>query len=211
MIHLYSDQTPNGLRAAIVLEESGLPFTPIRIDTGRGEQHSPSFAALNPACAIPVIVDDDGPGREHLILAQSGAIVLYVANKCGRLVPTDPVRRAHMYHWFMQIATDVTAASSWIFNHARGMPIKSTENAAWLEARLARALTETDRWLGQHEYFADELSIADLLLFPTSSFRRKMLVEAGTYPNLCRWGAQVEQRAAVRRGMALFDEPTTSA
>ncbi|MEP7295809.1 MAG: glutathione S-transferase N-terminal domain-containing protein [Burkholderiales bacterium] len=204
MIHLYSDQTPNGLRAAIVLEESGLPFTAIRIDTGRGEQHSPWFAALNLACAIPVIVDDDGPGGERLVLAQSGAILLYVASKCGRLVPTDPARQAHMYHWFMQIATDVTAASSWIFNHARGMPIKTPENAAWLEARLARALAETDRWLGQHEYLADELSIADLLLFPTYSFRREMLMEAGTYSNLCRWGAKIEQRDAVRRGMALF-------
>ncbi|MEP7100576.1 MAG: glutathione S-transferase N-terminal domain-containing protein [Burkholderiales bacterium] len=211
MIHLYSDQTPNGLRAAIVLEESGLPFTTIRIDTGRGEQHSSSFAALNPACAIPVIVDDDGPGEQRLVLAQSGAILLYVASKCGRLVPTDPLRQAHMYHWFMQIATDVTAASSWIFNNARSMPIKAPENAAWLEARLARALADTDRWLGQHEYFADELSIADLLLFPTYAFRRKMLLEAGTYSNLCRWGAKIEQRDAVRRGMALFDGPAASA
>ncbi|MEP6872879.1 MAG: hypothetical protein ABI887_00785 [Burkholderiales bacterium] len=85
------------------------------------------------------------------------------------------------------------------------MPIKAAENAAWLEARLARALAETDRWLGEHEYFADELSVTDLLLFPTYSFRRRMLMDDGTYLNLCRWGAQIEQRDAVRRGIALFD------
>lgn len=206
MIRLYSDQTPNGLRATVILEESGLPFVTARVDTERGEQHAQTFAALNPARAIPVIVDDEGPGGQPLMLAQSGAIVLYIAGKCGRFLPQDARRLALMHYWFMQIATDVTAASSWIFNHARGMPVKVPENAAWLEARLARALTETDRWLGEHEYFADELSAADFLLFPTFWFRRAMLEDAGTFPHLCRWGAAMAQRGGVRRGMHLFDE-----
>jgi len=206
MIHLYSDKTPNGLRPAILLEESDLPYTVHRIDTEKGEQHAASFAALNPARAIPVLVDDDGPGGQRIVLPQSGAQLLYIAGKCGRFVPGDARRQALMHCWFMQIATDVTSASSWIFNHARGMPIKAPENVAWLEARLSLVLGETDRWLGEHEYFADELSVADFLLFPTFSFRRKLLAESGRFANLIRWGDQVGLREGVRRGMALFDE-----
>jgi GST-like protein len=205
MIHLYTDRTPNGLRAAIILEESGLPFEAIRVDTERGEQHAPAFAALNPACAIPVLVDEEGPGGQRLVLPQSGAILLYVASKCGRFVPQDPRRHALMNCWFMQIATDVTSASSWIFNHARAMPVQAPQNAAWLDARLARALAQSERWLGEHEYFADEVSVADFLLFPTFSFRRQMLMRSGTCPNLCRWGSLMGLREGVVRGMRVFD------
>jgi GST-like protein len=205
MIHLYSDVTPNGLRASIVLEETGLPYKAIRVNTGEGQQHSAEFAELNPARAIPVIVDEDGPGGRRLVLAQSGAIVLYVAEKSGRFMPEDPRRRALAYQWFMQIATDVTAASSWIFNHATAMPVKHSDNATWLEARLMRAMSVTDRWLTDHEYLADdEVSIADLLLFPTFSFRRKSLTESGSFGHLCRWGEAMACRPGVQRGLRVF-------
>lgn len=204
MIRLYSDITPNGLRAAIGLEESGLPFEAIRIDTAEGQQHGADFAALNPARAIPVIVDDDGPDRQSISLAQSGAILLYVAEKCGRFLPQDPRRRAHAHQWFMQIATDVTAASSWLFNHATGMPVRHPDNASWLQARLMRTLSVTDQWLAGHEYLADEVSIADFLLFPNFSFRRKLLTETGSFPHLCRWGEAMARRPGVKRGMSIF-------
>jgi len=204
MIHLYSDATPNGLRASIVLEEAGLPYKAIRVDTSEGQQHSVEFAELNPARAIPVIVDDDGPDGHRFVLAQSGAIVLYVAEKSGRFMPEDPRRRALAYQWFMQIATDVTAASSWIFNHATAMPVKHLDNAAWLEARLMRAMSVTDQWLADHEYLADEISIADFLLFPTFSFRCKSLTEAGSFGHLCRWGEAMARRPGVRCGMRVF-------
>jgi len=138
------------------------------------------------------------------VLAQSGAIMLYVAEKCGRFMPEHPGRRALANQWFMQIATDVTSASSWIFNHATAMPVQHPDNAAWLEARMMRAMSVTDRWLADHEYLADEVSIADFLLFPTFSFRRKSLAEAGSFGHLRRWGEVMALRPGVQRGMSVF-------
>ena len=85
------------------------------------------------------------------------------------------------------------------------MPVKSPENVAWLQSRLARTLHEVDRWLADHEYLADEPSIADFLLYPNFSFRRQMLEADGTYPNVCRWGQVMSSREGVQRGMKLFD------
>lgn len=204
MITLHTDTTPNGYRAAIVLEESGLPYEAVRIDTEKGEQRRETFLALNPAGAIPVLVDDDGPGGRPICLPQSGAILLYVAEKCGKFIPRDDRRRAHAYQWFYQVGTDITAASSWLFNHARAMPVKDPKNEQWLQQRLANALAVADRWLGAHEYFADEVSIADFLLYPNFWFRRAAIQAGGSLPNLCRWGEAMAARPGVARGMSLF-------
>lgn len=204
MLKLYSDATPNGFRASVILEETGLPYELVRIDTAKGEQHAPSFVALNPAAAIPVLVDER-EGAAGLCLAQSGAIVLYAADRSGMFIPADADRRAQAYRWFFQIATDITAASSWLFNHARAMPVKHPENVEWLQARLRRALAQADQWLAAHEYFADEISIADFLLYPNFAFRRQAIEAAGDMPHLLRWGARMAQRPALQRGMSVFE------
>ena len=204
MITLYSDTTPNGYRATIVLEESGLAYEAVRVNTEKQEQRQGAFLALNPAGAIPVLVDDDGPGGQRICLPQSGAIALYVAEKCGQFIPRDDRRRAHAYQWFYQVGTDITSASSWIFNHARSMPLKHPQNEKWLQDRLAGALANADRWLGEHEYFADEVSIADFLLYPNFWFRRSAIQASGAFPNLCRWGEAMAARPAVARGMSVF-------
>lgn len=204
MITIYTDATPNGYRASLILEESGLEYRTVRVDTEKGEQHRESFLGLNPSGAIPVLVDTNGPGGDELCLPQSGAIMLYVAEKCGRFVPLEPRRRAYAYQWFYQIGTDITSASSWIFNHARAMPVKDPKNEAWLQQRLGNALSVADRWLGDHEYFADEVSIADFLLYPNYWFRRSAIEASGGYPNLRRWGETMAKRPALGRGMSVF-------
>lgn len=204
MIDLYADVTPNGLRAAVILEEAGLEYRPHRIDTQRGDQHTPSFRRLNAAEAIPVIVDANGPSGQPITITQSGAIILYAARKVGRFVPADPGRHACAMQWFMQVATDITSASSWIFNHATAMPEKSAANAAWMETRLIKAFSLADSWLAEHEYFADELSVADFLLYPNFAFRRPMLEKAGLCSHLQRWGAMMAARQGVERGMNVF-------
>ncbi len=203
MLTLYSDATPNGLRASVILEETGLPYELVRIDTEKGDQHTPSFVALNPSAAIPVLVD--GAGGDALCLPQSGAIVLYAADRSGLFIPRDPGRRAQAYRWFFQVSTDITAASSWLFNHARAMPVKHPENVEWLQARLRRALSIADGWLAQHEYFADEVSVADFMLYPNFAFRRQAIEAAGDMPNLLRWGERMARRPALQRGMKVFE------
>ncbi len=209
MITIYSDTTPNGYRATVMLEESGLAYEAVRVDTEQGEHRKDAFLALNPAGAIPVLVDDDGPGGQRICLPQSGAIALYVAEKCGKFIPRDDRRRAHAYQWFYQIGTDITSASSWLFNYARSMPVKDPLNERWLQSRLAGPLAVADQWLGEHEYFADEISVADFLLYPNYWFRRQAIQASGVLPHLTRWGQQMAERPGVARGMAVFSaEPT---
>ena len=204
MIDLYTDITPNGLRAAIILEEAELEYRSHRIDTQKGDQHAPAFRRLNPAEAIPVVVDGDGPSGQPITMTQSGAIILYAARKVGRFLPTDPRRHAQAMQWFMQVGTDISSASSWLFNHATAMPEKSAANAAWMESRLLKAFSLADSWLAEHEYFADELSVADFLLYPNFAFRRPMLEKAGLCSHLQRWGASMAARQGVERGMNVF-------
>src|ERR1700687_3849688 len=111
MIDLYLAPTANGLRATVALEETGLPYRAHPVDLAKGEQRSPEFLKLNPAGLIPVIVDDEGPGGKPLTLSQSGAIVLYAAEKSGKLLPRDPVRRAVALQWLMQAASDISGSS----------------------------------------------------------------------------------------------------
>jgi GST-like protein len=100
MIDLYLAPTANGLRASVALEEAGLAYRAHKVDLAKGEQRAPEFLKLNPAGAIPVIVDSDGPGGKPLTLSQSGAIILYVADKCGKFLPKDAARRAIALQWF---------------------------------------------------------------------------------------------------------------
>src|SRR4030095_15929415 len=99
MSELYTAQSSNGQRAAIVLEECGLPYRVHKLDLMKGEQRTAEFLKINPAGAIPVIVDPDGPGGVPITLAQSGAIALYAAEKTGKFLPRDPGRRSLCSGW----------------------------------------------------------------------------------------------------------------
>src|SRR5258706_2965253 len=102
MIDLYTSGTGNGFRAAIVLAESGLPHRVHKIDLTKGEQKTAEFLKRNPAGAIPVMVDGDGPDRKEGPVSQSGAIALYLAEKSPHVLPKDAARRARVWQWFMQ-------------------------------------------------------------------------------------------------------------
>ena len=116
MIDLYLAGTANGLRASVALEEAGLPYRAHKVDLAKGEQRSPEFLKLNPAGLIPVIVDHDGPHGKPLTLSQSGAILLYAAEKSGRLLPKDIARRTVALQWLMQAASDIAGASNTVFH-----------------------------------------------------------------------------------------------
>jgi len=133
MIDLYTFSTSNGQRAAIILEECGLPFRLHRIDLTKGEHKTPEFLNINPAGAIPAIVDPDGPGGAPLKLSQSGAIMLYAAQKAGRFLPLDPLRRALALQWLLFAVTDVARASTSIFLCSTIVPEKSPANVAFFE------------------------------------------------------------------------------
>src|SRR6187455_3581185 len=104
-LQLYSLPTPNGVKVSIMLEEIGLPYEPHTVDFGKDDQKTPEFLSLNPNGKIPAIIDPDGPGGKPLGLFESGAILLYLADKTGQLVPADPARRWETIQWvFFQMA-----------------------------------------------------------------------------------------------------------
>lgn len=201
MIELYFGATSNGQRAAVALEETSLAYRLHRIDLMKGEQRSPEFLRLNPAGLIPVIVDSDGPGGKPLTLSQSGAIVLYCAEKSGKLLPKDAAKRALAMQWFMQAASDISGTSGTIFRLEVTAPEKSPAIVDYFKKRLVDFFTACDKALEAQEYLAGELSVADLMLYPNFAGRKALIEQAGGFKNLLRWGDAMAARPAVVRGM----------
>ena len=203
MIELYFAPTANGLRAAVVLEESGLPYRAHKVDLAKGEQRTPEFLKLNPAGLIPVIVDPGGPGGKPLTLSQSGAIILYAAEKSGKFLPKDAARRALAMQWMMQAASDVAGTSGTIFRMETSVPEKIAANTDYFKQRLLGFFAVCDAHLAAREYLADEFSVADIMLYPNFSARKSLIDQAGGFANLQRWGAAIGARPGVQKGMTV--------
>ena len=204
MIDLYTFNTSNGHRASITLEECGLPYRVHKVDLAKGEQKAPEFLNINPAGAIPAIVDHDVPGGP-LKLSQSGAIMLYAAEKTGRFLPTDPARRAQALQWLMLAVTDVARASTSIFLSSAVLPDKSPANVAYFEEQTLRYLRVAEARLAGRDFLADELSVADFALYPLYAVRKALVDKAGDLPELARWSAALAARPGVDKGMRAAD------
>jgi len=204
MIDLYLAGTANGLRASVALEECELPYRAHAVDLAKGEQRTAEFLKLNPAGLIPVIVDSEGPGGKPFTLSQSGAILLYAAEKSGRFMPRDPAQRAIALQWVLQAASDIATSSNAVFVAENLLPEKTAANLELFKKRLLTAFAACDRRLEANEYLAGELSVADLLLYPNFAVRKPLLDHAGGYPHLQRWGAAMGARPGVARGMKVL-------
>lgn len=201
MIDLYISGTANGYRASVALDEAGMEYRVHKVDLAKGENRTPDYLSINPAGLIPAIVDQQGPGGKPVTVTQSGAIIVYAAEKSGKFIPSDPVRRAKAWQWFMQGATDVAATSGALFRVENSVPEKIAGNTDYFRQRLLGFFAVCDAHLASHEYFADEFSIAELMLYPNFAARKSMIDAAGGFAHLQRWGAAVAARPATQRGM----------
>ena len=201
MIDLYMWGTPNGLRASIALAETGLAHRITKVDLTKGEQKTPEFLKLNPAGQIPVMVDRDGPGGEPLTLAQSGAIIVYCCERAAKFIPTDPMRRAMAAQWFLHAASDTGPTSGTVFQLEVAAPEKSPPIIDFFLNRLVAYFRNVDRHLAGRDFLADEISFADLMLYPNYALRQPMLDAAGGMDNLKRWGKRMAARPGVHKGM----------
>jgi len=201
VIDLYLAPTANGLRASVALEECGLAYRLHRIDIAKGENRTPEFLKLNPAGLIPVIVDHEGPGGKPMTLSQSGAIILYAAEKSGRFLPKDPATRYQALQWFLQAASDVAGTSGTVFRVENSAPEKSAANADYFKNRLLTFFRDCDRQLEGREFLAGEISVADLMLYPGFAARKAIVDAAGGCANLQRWGKTMAARPGTQRGM----------
>ncbi len=207
MIEVWSWPTPNGHKVHIALEELGLPYKIVPVDIGAGDQFKPEFLAITPNHRIPAIVDPDGPGGKQLRLFESGAILIYLAEKAGRLIPADPAARYVCLQWLMfQMGGVGPMFGQW--NHfASYAPEKlpyAIERYANEVVRLYRVL---DKRLAQAEYLAGaEYSIADIATWPWARNPDRRGVDLGGLPHLARWLDAVAARPAVQRGVAVLSD-----
>jgi GST-like protein len=201
MIDLYSAATMNGRRAAIALAESGLMHQVHLLDLQMGEQRHAEFLTLNPSGVIPVLVDSDGPENKPIIVTQSGAIVLYCAEKSERFLPADARRRSMAFEWFAHALTDLGPASSMIFQLSLA-PARSAANADFFTQRFLGHCSNIDRHLAGRTFLADEFSIADIALYPVVAIRAALIQATPGLCHLKSWQARIAARPDIARAMS---------
>lgn len=202
MIDLYAAGTSNGMRARIALEECGLPyeFHPVALD--KGEHKTPRFLAMNPNGQIPVIVDRDGPGGKPLTLSQSTAILVYCAEKAGKLMPKEGAARAAMLEALMVASTDVTPIFGAYFGVVRSKE-PHAPSAQMFKDRVRAFFKVWDDKLAKRKYAAgDEVTIADLSLYAGYARIKGAAPDiVDSLPNVARWAQEMGARPAIQRAL----------
>jgi len=200
MIDLYTWTTPNGRKASIALEEMGLPYTAHAVDIGKDEQFKPEFLKISPNNRIPAIVDRD----TGMSLMESGAILIYLADKTGKFLPASGEPRYRVIEWLMwQMGGPgpMLGQTHHFLQFNKGKAPYAEERYGKEAQRLYGVL---DRRLADHEYIADDYSIADMALWPWISRYEWQAIDWAHFPNVKRWYKQIAQRPAVQRG---YDVP----
>lgn len=204
-IDLYTWATPNGRKVSIMLEELDLAYDVHEVNIGKGQQHEPAFLAISPNNRIPAIVDPDGPGGKALHLFESGAILVYLAEKTGSaLLPASGAERAVTFQWLMWqmggVGPMIGQAHHFLFQPKEVVPYGQKR----YKDETLRLYGVLDRRLAQAQYMAgDFYSIADIATFPWIARFERHQVDLGDFPNVQRWFDAIGQRAAVSKGMAV--------
>ena len=202
MIDLYAFATPNSVKVPIMLEEVGAEYRLNKVNIRAGEQKTPEFLALNPNGKVPVIVDPQGPHGAPVTITESAAILIYLGEKFGKLIPADPVRRIRMFEWMFFHASGLGPAfgQSGYFQKLAPEPAPLAIERFSTEAR--RTLAVLDRRLSEAEYLAEEYSLADIVNFGWIWRREFAGVDFSNAPHVARWYASLEQRPTVTAAIA---------
>ncbi len=200
MIELYSTPTPNGQKVMIMLEETGLAWKHIDVNIRIGDQFSPGYLKLSPNNKIPAIVDTEGPGGRYTMM-ESGAILVYLAEKTGRFLPADPRRRYDTLQWLIFQMAHVGP----MFGQANHFNNYSKENIQYAKDRYnnesVRLYRVLDNRLRDNPWLAgDEYTIADIATYPWTKSHKDRGVDKAGYPNFMRWYEAMEARPAVQKG-----------
>jgi glutathione S-transferase/GST-like protein len=198
MIDLYTAATPNGHKVSIALEELALPYTLKVLDLAKNEQKAPAFLAINPNGRIPAIVDRD---EDDFAVFESGAILIYLAEKTGRLMPADRKGRSRVIQWLMFQMGGIGPMMGQANVFFRYFPEKIQAAIDRYQGESKRLFRVLDGHLKDHEYLAGDYSIADIANWAWVRTHRWSGVEVDDLPHLQRWLALVGAREAVQRGL----------
>jgi GST-like protein len=210
-IQLYSLNTPNGVKVSIMLEETGLPYEPHLVDIMKDESHTPVFLSLNPNGKIPAIIDPAGPGGRPLGLFESGAILLYLADKTGKFIPAEPARRWEAIQWvFFQMASiGPMFGQVGFFNKFAGKEIADKRPLERYVAESKRLLGVLDTRLdGRSWIMGDDYTIADIATIGwvrnlITFYEARELVGYDSFKNVVAWLDRGLARPAVKRGLEI--------
>jgi GSH-dependent disulfide-bond oxidoreductase len=204
MIDLYGWPTPNLFKVTILLEELGMPYNAIPVDIGRGDQFKPDFLKISPNNKMPAIVDRDGPDGKPMAIFESGAILMYVAEKSGRFLPKDTRGRYDVIQWLMFQMGGIgpMLGQAHHFRQYAPEPIPYAVDRYTKEA--SRLYNVVDRRLGEVPYLAVDYSIADMAVFPWLRSYERQGQKLEDYPNLKRWFETISARPAVERGVKVM-------
>ena len=203
-IQLFAFDTPNGRKISVALEEMGLDYTVTVVNITKDDQFKPEFLRISPNNKIPAIIDPDGPNSAPISVFESGAILLYLAEKSGKFMPRDPARRISMLEWLMFQMGGFGPMPGQVHHF---ISLTSEEDKRY---GLQRFMAETRRLyrvmndrLADHAFFADELSIADFAILGWAWRHQRHQVDLSDFPNVKRWYESMMARPAVQRGFSV--------
>ena len=203
MIDLHTWGTPNGQKASIALEELGLPYNVFPVNIGKGDQFKPDFLAISPNNKIPAIVDHDGPNGQSIAIFESGAILIYLAEKTGKLLPKDTAGRFATLQWLMFQIGSVGPMMGQAGHFKMFAPEKIPYAIERYTTEVARIASVVEKRLGQSEYLAGAYSIADIAVYPWLRGLERQGVDVAAYPNIGRWRDAIGARPAVIKGLTI--------
>jgi glutathione S-transferase len=200
MIELYTAPTPNGHKASIMLEEIGWPYEVVPVNLMKGEQRKSEYLAINPNGRIPTIIDR---GNDDFVVFESGAILVYLAERSGKLLPTGEKARSTVLQWLMfqmgGLGPMMGQANVWFRYYEEEIPPAIQR----YQGESRRLLEVLDRRLADHEYLAGDYSIADVAMWPWARTYKWSGVSIDGLEHLRRWIDAIRERPAVRRGIAV--------
>jgi GST-like protein len=207
MIDLYFWPTPNAYKVSIMLEECGLPYRVNPVHIGKGAQFTPEYEAINPNGKVPAIVDHDGPGGAPFSVFESGAILVYLAEKAGNaFLPGDASGRSVALQWLMFQMGGVGPMLGQAHHFRKYAPERIDYAVERYTREATRLYRVIDRRLGEVPYLAGAYSIADMAVYPWLRPYRWQGQDLEDHPNLLRWYQEVRSRPAVQRGLQVMKE-----
>jgi len=202
LIDLYTWSTPNGRKVSIMLEETGLDYRVKPVNIGQGEQFAPEFLKISPNNRIPAIVDHDGPKGQAFALFESGAILLYLAYKSGKLLPGDPAQQFKVMQWLMFQMGGIGPMFGQAHHFLRAAPQPVPYAIERYTQETRRLYKVLNYQLEDHEFIAGDYSIADIATYPWIARHEWHQVALADFPSVQRWFVGMGARPAVQKGMA---------
>ncbi len=205
MIDLYSWDTGNGRKIAILLEELDLPYEYHPVDIGKGEQFAPEFLQINPNGKIPAIIDREGPDGKKISVFESGAIMIYLAEKSkSPLWPSDTRARTQVMEWLFFQVGGVGPQLGQALHFYKYADEKVQYGIDRYMKEAHRIFKVMDDWLSDKKYFAGDYSLADIAIYPWIVRHDWLDIDWTLYPQLKRWFDSISGREAVRKGLSVL-------